>query len=201
MRESALKMALVLTPFTQVVQLVSPQAQAAVVVVQAARVGWALWQHFNRHKRAANAVVKKTDVAVSEVVNLITDDNVMSIDDVSSSITSALDTVDNTITVRRVIRKRSKAPFRAYLVKIGKAKFGLLKRTQANYMCVRKFLYDACVDHGVLARHIVENVDFATELVFVPMAYELERMAIKHSGTVKDHRIVADLLGDEAGDQ
>jgi hypothetical protein len=193
-------MALVITPLTQVVQLVSPQAQVAVVAFQAARVGWQLWQHFNRHKRLANAYVSSTTNAVDDVIALVSDSNIVTIDDVTEQAPQAVDVLDTTVATRRKLKKRSKAPFRAYLVKIGKAKFGLIKRSEANFMCVRKFLYDACVEHGVLARHIVENVDFAAEMVFVPLAYELERLAIRHTQPVVDHKIVADLLGDDRGD-
>lgn len=91
----------------------------------------------------------------------------------------ALDTIETSGKVKR--RVRAKAPFRAYLVKIGKAKFGRLRNSEANRLCVRKYLFDACVEHGVMARHIMDNVDFATEMVFIPSASELARLAIKHT--------------------
>jgi len=108
--------------------------------------------------------------------------------------TDAIDTaVTTAVTKRRIVR--AKAPFRAYLVRCGKAKFGSLKRTTANIMCVRKYLYDLCVEHGVLARHISENLDFATTLVFVPMRDDLRAHAIMKTLVVSEAFSLAKLLG------
>jgi hypothetical protein len=67
-------------------------------------------------------------------------------------------------------------------------------------MCVRKFLYDACVSHGVLARHINENLDFAVEMVFIPTKSDMIRMAMRKTAAVSDCTKVAALLGSDVGD-
>jgi hypothetical protein len=70
-----------------------------------------------------------------------------------------------------------------------------LQRTNANYLCVRKYLYDQCVEHGVLARHIAFNVDFAAEMVFVPAAWELRQAAVQGDKLVKHRCAVEGALG------
>jgi hypothetical protein len=177
----------------------SPPAQVACIGISIIRIGVSLWKHCNRHKRAAAKCITSAEEEVAKVFKCVDDDNVYNIDDYTEAAGNAVDVIDTSVAVRRKVRKRCKAPFRAYLVKIGKAKFGLLRRTEANFMCVRKYLYDECVTHGVLARHIVQNVDFAAEMVFIPMAYELEKLAIKHTQHVYDSKTVAGLLGDDLG--
>jgi len=165
------------------------------------KVGWSLYQHFNRHKVRADKIVIQVDSDIKDVIDQVNTDMVLELDDVTDKESNAaLDVVDNSIITRRSVKRRCKAPFRAYLVKTGKAKFGLLKRNQANYMCVRKFLYDLCVQHGVLARHINDNLDFATELVFVPMKSDLQRLAIKKTNRTKELGAVADILGRDPSD-
>lgn len=109
----------------------------------------------------------------------------LDLDDVTVVVSqNTLDTIDvGNVKLKR--RPRTKAPFRSWLIKIAKAKFGTPKRTEGNRMCVRKFMYDHCVEHGVLARHIWENVDIATEMVFVPTKSELHCAAIKHVTEIK----------------
>jgi len=174
---------------------VSPPTQAVFIAASAIKVGVCLWKHLNRHKIQANTIIKQTENQVADVIKRVEEETLVGIDDLTDEAVGAVDVLDSTTPKRRKLRKRCKAPFRAYLVKVGKAKFGLLKRSEANYMCVRKFLFDECVQHGLVARHIVENLDFATEMVFVPMAYELSKLAIKHTETVNNNNIVASLLG------
>jgi len=179
----------------------SPAGQTVAIGVGIVKVGIALFKHFNRHRIHAEKIITAVDQEIKDVVDYVNTDLVLDLDDVTDKESSAaLDTVDVTIVTRRSVKRRCKAPFRAYLVKTGKAKFGLLKRTQANYMCVRKFLYDQCVQHGVLARHINDNLDFATELVFVPMKSDLQRLAIKKTYRTKELGAVADLLGRDPSD-
>jgi siderophore synthetase component len=65
-----------------------------------------------------------------------------------------------------------------YLVQMGKAKFATPQRTEANKLVVRKYLYDLCRERGLLARHINDHLDIATNLVFVPSRDELTGLAI-----------------------
>lgn len=174
----------------------TPVASTAAIIISTAKVGYALYRHITRHKREAQKHVRQAEIEVREVISHVETDLTIEIDDVTDIVSSStLDVMDNTVAVQRKVKRRQKAPFRAYLVKIGKAKFGMLKRNEANRMCVRKFLYDACVIKGVLARHIIDNIDFATEMVFIPMAYELNEMAVRHTTVAKDRDAVAAVLG------
>lgn len=119
----------------------------------------------------------------------------------SEQITDILDIEDVSETVdiepKEVVRRKVKhrGLFRSYLIQVGKAKFGTPSRTGANTLCIRKFLYDECVKHGLVARHIVENLDFAVEAVYVPSKHELLAKAVRHSNTVKRRFSVSRELG------
>jgi hypothetical protein len=92
-------------------------------------------------------------------------------------------------------RVREKAPFRKYLYRQGKAKFGTPSCNSANRMVVRKFLVDVCKQHGVIARHIADNVDFVTEAIFVPSDDELVSMAVSKTSTAGKQRDIMRRLG------
>jgi hypothetical protein len=92
-------------------------------------------------------------------------------------------------------RPKRRGSFRAHLVVIAKAKFGCPKRTVANSMCIRKFLYDYCVDNNVLPRHIAMNVDFAVESVFVPTEDEVLARAVAHGRKARDRVEMRDSFG------
>lgn len=83
--------------------------------------------------------------------------------------------------VVRARPKKHKGLFRNFLVREGKAKFGCPSRTQANQLVVRKYLYDLCKEHGVYARHIVDNLDIAAELVFVPSHSQMVAASVRHT--------------------
>jgi len=177
----------------------APTLLKIVVVAGLAYCGKKAYDYYYRHRAVARAVINQVNSEVQTVIDHVNDVIVDEVDDVTTIVSAnAIDSSDNSGGVKR--RVRSKAPFRAYLVKIGKAKFGLLRRTDANILCVRKYLYDNCILHGVLARHINDNVDFATELVFVPMRDELCKLALKHTSVVSDCHSVAAVLGLRFGD-
>lgn len=58
--------------------------------------------------------------------------------------------------------------FQAKLVKLAKSEFGLLKRTEANRLMVRKFLRDHMRDHGMRPSHIAEHLDVGVACFFIP---------------------------------
>jgi hypothetical protein len=92
--------------------------------------------------------------------------------------------------------RRHKGIFRHYLVNTGKLKFGCPTRNEANLQVVRKYLFDICKDHGLVARHIVECLDVATELVFVPSRSELLALATSHTELSKIRaKVKRDLKG------
>jgi len=82
--------------------------------------------------------------------------------------------------VKKRIRKH-RGSYRNYLVQVGQAKFGCPSRNEANRLCVRKHLFDTCVADGLLARHINDHIDIATELVFIPSRSHLTAAAIRHT--------------------
>lgn len=95
---------------------------------------------------------------------------------------------------KRVVRHRG--VFRNFLVRSGQAKFGCPARNEANRLVVRKYLHDLCVEHGLLARHIADHVDIATELVFIPSRQQLTAAAIRHTELSKlRHGVMTDLRG------
>jgi len=94
---------------------------------------------------------------------------------------------------------RHKGYFRHYLVQSGQAKFGCPVRSEANRLVVRKYLYEVCVERGLIARHINDHVDIATELVFIPSREQLTALAIPHTGlSVIRHKVNHDLGGPRA---
>lgn len=172
----------------------SSDAQLLVIAAATAKVAYSCYKYFTRHERRAARIVSSTQLQVEQVIDEVTNGIDFAEDVLLEQCTDAIDTaVTTAVTKRRIVR--AKAPFRAYLVRCGKAKFGSLKRTTANIMCVRKYLYDLCVEHGVLARHISENLDFATTLVFVPMRDDLRAHAIMKTLVVSEAFSLAKLLG------
>jgi len=95
--------------------------------------------------------------------------------------------------VGRAVRK--KAQFRNYLVQQGQAKFGCPIRNEANRLVVRKYIFDVCVERGLIARHINDHIDIATELVFVPSRTQLTALALNFTELTKTRRQVANDLG------
>jgi hypothetical protein len=171
----------------------SSAVHSAFIVFGIGKIAYSHYKKWMAPTWAAQKIIREADSiarVVMEEVNNGIDFELHHVTEVVSSQT--MDVIENNTVKRRV---RSKAPFRAYLVKAGKAKFGLVKYTPANKMCVRKYLYDLCVSHGVLARHIGENVDLACELVFIPTASELQAMAMQESAYGKYKNQVKSRLG------
>jgi hypothetical protein len=63
--------------------------------------------------------------------------------------------------------------FQAKLVAIAKAEFGLLPRTQANRLMVRKFLRDHMRERGMRPTHIVQHLDVGVACFFIPSAQDM----------------------------
>jgi hypothetical protein len=93
---------------------------------------------------------------------------------------------------------RHKGRFRNFLVTQGRAKFGCPRRCEANRLVVRKHLHDVCVEHGLIARHINDHLDFATEMVFIPTKNQLLAQALSHTEL---SRLRAEVLRDLGGQQ
>lgn len=64
--------------------------------------------------------------------------------------------------------KMCKTRFRSKVVLCAKAEFGLINRTEANRMMVRKFLRDKMRSHGLRPSHIAAHVDICVALFFIP---------------------------------
>jgi len=70
-------------------------------------------------------------------------------------------------------RVNGRGRFQAKLVKLAKSEFGLLKRTEANRLMVRKFLRDHMQDHGMRPTHIAEYLDVSVAIFFIPCRQDL----------------------------
>jgi len=169
---------------TVIMDYVSASTQTAVIGYTLYNIGRLTYARcFGRRA----ALITQAERMVQKIVDELDNGAEYEIDDVTAVVApNTMDAVDIKTSVKR--RVKAKAPFRSWLVKVGKAKFGLPSRTEANRMCVRKYLYDQCIDHGVLARHIWENVDFATEIVFLPTSTEMVTAALQHSKIVKNNK-------------
>lgn len=157
-------------------------------------MGYGLYKRYYADWFKAERIIKEAEVEVKIVLDEIEKGLDFETHQIADAISSqTMDVIENTTVKRKV---RAKAPFRAFLVKAGKAKFGLPNVTDANRMCIRKYLYDLCVSHGVIARHIAENVDFATEMVFIPTTWEMKTAAItKTETTVNKQKVMRRLRG------
>jgi hypothetical protein len=104
--------------------------------------------------------------------------------------------VENLVdTKTKSVPRKHAGSFRHYLVNQGQAKFGCPARNEANRLVVRKHLYDVCLDAGLIARHINDHLDIATELVFVPSRKQLTALAIAHTDLTITRRMVSNDLG------
>jgi len=63
--------------------------------------------------------------------------------------------------------------FQAKLVAIAKAEFGLLGRTQANRLMVRKFLRDHMRERGMRPTHIAQHLDVSVACFFIPSEQDM----------------------------
>lgn len=63
--------------------------------------------------------------------------------------------------------------FQAKLIAIAKAEFGLLARTQANRLMVRKFLRDHMRERGMRPTHIAQHLDVSVACFFIPSSQDI----------------------------
>lgn len=63
--------------------------------------------------------------------------------------------------------------FQAKVVLAAKAEFGLLQRSNANRLMVRKFMRDLMRDHKMRPSHIHENIEICVALFFIPSKYDI----------------------------
>ena len=62
-------------------------------------------------------------------------------------------------------------------------------------LVVRKYLYDICVKHGLIARHIAQHLDISTEMVFMPSREEIIALAVSHTKQSKERNKLKSELG------
>lgn len=60
---------------------------------------------------------------------------------------------------------------------------------------ISMFLYDECVSHGLKARHICQNLDFALEMIFVPTDDELVALSVRFTENTKRMTEIKSQLG------
>ncbi len=158
---------------------------AVTVAVVIGSVGYSWIKHWLRKRD----LVKDYIQVASDIQKHAEKDVVLELEDVTED-------VDIEVRAEKPRKRvRHHGLFKSYLVQVGKAKFGCPSRTKANELVVRKFLYDKSVEHGVIARHIAQNLDIAVQLVFVPSKSELLALAVKHTPLSKIRDEVSDKLG------
>lgn len=165
------------------------QASSVLVTVQIAKLVYGWGKYWYTKKSTAEKLIEIAEriVVLDEKIHDAPGD---------LDVNDALEEVDLQVTAGKVRRRvRHHGLFRNYLVMSARAKFGCPGRTGANVLVVRKFLYDLCVEHGVLARHIVENLDFAVEVVFMPSTADLLAKAVRHTKRYEERTRVRDELG------
>jgi hypothetical protein len=79
--------------------------------------------------------------------------------------------------------------FQSRLILFAKAEFGLLRRSQANRLMVRKDLRDLMRDRGVRPSHIAAHLDTAVAIFFIPSKKD-----------VSNHQVGASALANERDD-
>lgn len=96
----------------------------------------------------------------------------------------------------RVDMKRSR--FQARVVCIAKAEFGLLPRSQANKLMVRKYLRDYMREHGMRSTHIAQHLDVCVALVFIPSEQDIIAHQLGASKAAHDRDGLINTLWDSA---
>jgi hypothetical protein len=137
----------------------------------------------------------ETDVYVDKAQKLVKE---LVVDSEVIDSTEAIMDVPLELSLASEERKIRKVPhrglFRTYLIQCGKAKFGSIERSSANVMVVRKFLYDICIEQGLLPRHIMDHLDISVEMVFIPTDNELTQLAIPHTREALKRKRIAGKL-------
>jgi hypothetical protein len=67
----------------------------------------------------------------------------------------------------------SRGAYQAKIIALAKAEFGLLKRTEANRLMVRKFLRDQMRDRKMRPTHIAAHLDISVSCFFIPSKADL----------------------------
>jgi hypothetical protein len=107
--------------------------------------------------------VKRTTISWDVQKRVI--DTLASVDDEEFSFVE-----DNSISALQVKPTR----FRAFVVRIAKGEFGLLRRTRANQLMVQKFMRDYMREHGVRPSHIGLHLPMCVACFFIPSKQEIE---------------------------
>jgi hypothetical protein len=67
----------------------------------------------------------------------------------------------------------SRGRFQAKLITLAKSEFGLIPRSEANRLMVRKFLRDQMRERGMRPTHIAAHVDVSVSCFFIPSKNDL----------------------------
>lgn len=76
--------------------------------------------------------------------------------------------------------------FQAKMVRIAKGEFGLLERSEANRLMVRKFVRDYMREHGVRPTHIGMHVDLVVAMFFIPSHIDILSSQMQFTNTAKE---------------
>jgi len=71
--------------------------------------------------------------------------------------------------------------FQAKVIAAAKAEFGLLQRTHANRLMVRKFMRDLMRDRKMRPSHIAKELDVSVSIFFIPSKSDIEAYKVNAS--------------------
>lgn len=89
---------------------------------------------------------------------------------------------------------QNRTVFQAKLVRIAKAEFGPLRRTEANRLMVRKYLRDTMREHGLRPSHISKHLDVVVRMVFIPSRAEIDahRIGASFEAHMREREVTSD---------
>ncbi len=71
--------------------------------------------------------------------------------------------------------------FQAKVIAAAKAEFGLLQRTHANRLMVRKFMRDLMRDRKMRPSHIAQHLDVSVSIFFIPSKADIDAHKVNAS--------------------
>jgi hypothetical protein len=75
---------------------------------------------------------------------------------------------------QRTWTRRSHKSLIVILSQEAKNRFPLIRKSEANYLVVRRYIHDRLTEHGVRPWRIRSVIEIAVELAFVPDEYQIE---------------------------
>lgn len=120
---------------------------------------------------------RRPDNRIPEWIENDLDDTLASVDEIGDDDDETFFSVD-----------MSRPRLRGKIIRLAKNEFGLLSRSKANRLMVRKFIRERMVELGMRPSHISDHLDWCTVCVFVPSKREIaaHQMGATLSANVRD---------------